>query len=334
MNRRFPLLIAASRLAMLLVAIALIIGGAAMVIVRSSSTRDTELATSAPKRDNATPVPPVKPPQPAPEAKKELVLVPGRRQQPPHPPPLSSAALADDHGGMYQKGLDDRTAWEAWFNSLQGDFKTGAFYWASQRSLPRPGSCQQMNAEFTAGCTAAKAKLAPSDALRKTEPDYKTGWNTWTADAMPPSPQPAPEAKKDDPVLVPERRQQPPQPPPVVQPAPAPGFAGMLDKIAGAEVNDKTAAARRDLFNQRPVDDPLIRDVVRATGAVELETYGKSCASLVFSALQATHTASDLPAASGPVLFIQITACARHAQEECDARRYPAEFCKGLREGF
>ena len=39
---------------------------------------------------------------------------------------ISSAALADDQGAIYQKGLSDRAAWEAWFNSLQGDMKTGA----------------------------------------------------------------------------------------------------------------------------------------------------------------------------------------------------------------
>jgi hypothetical protein len=98
-------------------------------------------------------------------------------------------ALADDQVTMYQKGLSDRAAWEAWFNSLEGDFKTGAFYWSSQRSLSQPGSCRQMSAEFTAGCTAAKSRLDPSDALRRSQPDYKLGWNAW-APSVPDTRQP------------------------------------------------------------------------------------------------------------------------------------------------
>jgi hypothetical protein len=103
---------------------------------------------------------------------------------------------------LFEQGLQDRGQWEQWFNSLQSDYKTGAFFWASQRSLPNPGSCKQMNDQFYAGCTEAKVKLSTSDALRKTEPDYKTGWNAWdpsyvTAPAAPafvvaPAPAPAP----------------------------------------------------------------------------------------------------------------------------------------------
>jgi len=52
----------------------------------------------------------------------------------------ASVAATDDHDtAAYQGGLRDRAAWEEWFNSLQGDYKTGAFYWSSQRSLPHPG---------------------------------------------------------------------------------------------------------------------------------------------------------------------------------------------------
>lgn len=92
-----------------------------------------------------------------------------------------STAPAPQGGAMFQKGLSDRTAWEIWFNSLQGDERTGAFYWAGQRSLAHPGSCQQMSPAFTAGCTVAKVKLAASDTLRKSEPSYKLGWNSYTA---------------------------------------------------------------------------------------------------------------------------------------------------------
>lgn len=86
---------------------------------------------------------------------------------------------------MFDQGLQDRTAWEQWFNGLRGDYKTGAFYWAGQRSLPHPGSCQQMDADFYRGCTDAKVKLATTDALRKTEPGYKAGWNSYVANVAP-----------------------------------------------------------------------------------------------------------------------------------------------------
>ena len=84
---------------------------------------------------------------------------------------------------MYDKGLADRTAWENWFNGLQGDFKTGAFFWAGQRSLSHPQSCSHMNTDFNNGCTAAKERLATADALRKSEPDYKRGWNAYGSPA-------------------------------------------------------------------------------------------------------------------------------------------------------
>jgi hypothetical protein len=85
---------------------------------------------------------------------------------------------------LFEQGRQDRATWEQWFNGLQGDYKTGAFFWASQRSLPSPGTCRQMSDDFYAGCTQAKVRLSPSDTLRKTEPDYKAGWNAWTPDVV------------------------------------------------------------------------------------------------------------------------------------------------------
>lgn len=94
-------------------------------------------------------------------------------------PPV--APLPTGQVTMYDKGLADRIAWENWFKGLQGDFKTGAFFWSGQRSLPHPGSCNQMNTEFYSGCTAAKERLAATDALRVSEPDYKRGWNAYVS---------------------------------------------------------------------------------------------------------------------------------------------------------
>jgi len=53
----------------------------------------------------------------------------------------------------------------------------------------------------------------------------------------------------------------------------------VLDKIAGAEVNAKTADARKTIFNSRPLDDALISDLIKESGAVELKAYGGSCTS-------------------------------------------------------
>jgi hypothetical protein len=93
-----------------------------------------------------------------------------------HADPLASSSVATTTA--YEQGRNDRIAWESWFNSLSGDYRAGAFYWSGERSLPRPGSCASPKPEFTAGCVAAQGRLAASDARRKTEPDYRAGWNS------------------------------------------------------------------------------------------------------------------------------------------------------------
>lgn len=89
-------------------------------------------------------------------------------------PPVMSAA--------YLAGLGDRKAWESWFGSLGGPAKDGASFWASQRSLPHPVSCENgggatPSPDWVAGCQKAAELLAPSDVRRRLEPDYRKGWN-------------------------------------------------------------------------------------------------------------------------------------------------------------
>jgi hypothetical protein len=54
-----------------------------------------------------------------------------------------------------------------------------------------------VNDDFYAGCAAAKTRLSASDKRRKTEVDYKAGWNAWnpsgltTSAAAAPAPQPS-----------------------------------------------------------------------------------------------------------------------------------------------
>ena len=79
----------------------------------------------------------------------------------------------------FRKGLTDRTTLEQWFSSQTGDFKAGAEFWAGQRSLPNPDTCHQQSEAFQSGCMAAQEKFAVIDVLRKSEPDYRAGWNAF-----------------------------------------------------------------------------------------------------------------------------------------------------------
>jgi hypothetical protein len=81
-------------------------------------------------------------------------------------------------GPSFDRGHQDRMAWETWHAALSSDYRTGSEYWAGQRSMANPGSCSG-EPEFTAGCLAAKKFLDPIDAQRKTDPTYKAGWNTY-----------------------------------------------------------------------------------------------------------------------------------------------------------
>jgi type IV secretory pathway TraG/TraD family ATPase VirD4 len=83
----------------------------------------------------------------------------------------------------FDRGLADRRTWESWFNGLNEDAHNGAAYWASERSKSHPGSCYdgqgQVAGEFRKGCLYAKKFLDPTDLQRRTEPDYRQGWNSY-----------------------------------------------------------------------------------------------------------------------------------------------------------
>jgi len=91
-------------------------------------------------------------------------------------------ASTEPESTAFRDGLNDRRAWEQWFNGLTGEFQQGAAYWAAQRSLPKPGSCsdQKFDQQFVNGCIAAKAQLTRLDMRRKSEPDYRRGWNSYS----------------------------------------------------------------------------------------------------------------------------------------------------------
>jgi DNA-binding helix-hairpin-helix protein with protein kinase domain len=84
----------------------------------------------------------------------------------------------------FQRGLADRTELEQWIAALSGDVRRGAEWWAGRRSVPNPGSCNGPAAasqDFTLGCDAAKGRLAAIDRKRKSDPEYRKGWNSFVA---------------------------------------------------------------------------------------------------------------------------------------------------------
>jgi serine/threonine protein kinase len=98
------------------------------------------------------------------------------------------SAASDDPHAAFEQGLTDRQSYETWVSSLSdgSQFKTGALYWTSVRSTKKAavgchgpgytGTDDQNN--WASGCEAAKAKLAPSDYRRRTNPNYRNGWNS------------------------------------------------------------------------------------------------------------------------------------------------------------
>jgi len=105
----------------------------------------------------------------------------GPQNQYTNPPPASP----------FDQGLADRAEWEQWVAALSGDFQRGAEWWAEHRSLPNPGTCNgapaAMNQQFILGCEAAKVRLTPRDIKRKSAPDYRRGWNSYTGTTTPPA---------------------------------------------------------------------------------------------------------------------------------------------------
>jgi hypothetical protein len=79
--------------------------------------------------------------------------------QPPIPqaPPqtVPTSLLPASSSSAFHDGVTDREGWEAWFNGLSGDERTGALYWANQRSLSHPGRCTALEGTQKIGCQEA-----------------------------------------------------------------------------------------------------------------------------------------------------------------------------------
>ena len=124
-------------------------------------------------------VAPPPPPTPAAAPAPAPASTPSASGQPTAIPP----EVAD-----FDQGHADRAKYEAWVNSLQGPEQQGAIFWAGQRSLAAPESCangasaafpNDPNSQsiFQNGCQESQDTLGPLDALRKSDPLYKAGWN-------------------------------------------------------------------------------------------------------------------------------------------------------------
>ena len=82
----------------------------------------------------------------------------------------------------YAAGAAERTAYEDWFAGLSGDYRTGVEFWVSHRSLPKEATCFASNmpsaSDWMHGCLQAQQRFTSLDARRKSDPDYRLGWNS------------------------------------------------------------------------------------------------------------------------------------------------------------
>ena len=95
-------------------------------------------------------------------------------------PPMVQTPETIQQTAAFAEGLRDRGVWELWFAGMTGKAHDGADYWSSHRSLPH-ATCSVMGigTETKLGCMAAAKELAPFDARRKADPDYRRGWNSY-----------------------------------------------------------------------------------------------------------------------------------------------------------
>jgi hypothetical protein len=79
----------------------------------------------------------------------------------------------------FADGLSDRTRYEQWFAGLSGPYRDGAAYWAANRSQKNAECLSTGDREWNKGCAAGRRFLTPTDARRRSEPEYKAEWNAF-----------------------------------------------------------------------------------------------------------------------------------------------------------
>lgn len=100
--------------------------------------------------------------------------------------PTYSGPSYSSSGSSYDQGAADWRALKSWFATQSGDSLAGANWWSSNRSRPNQG-CSDASDEygsttdakllFFSGCRAAQNWLAPIDARRRSDPQYRSGFN-------------------------------------------------------------------------------------------------------------------------------------------------------------
>jgi len=97
--------------------------------------------------------------------------------------PLSR--IEETTNGSSASGLADRQRWETWLAGLSGDESDGAKWWAANRNVTHHKDCKGAGvaatdeAAWLAGCLNAQQLLTPIDEKRRSDPDYKKGWNSY-----------------------------------------------------------------------------------------------------------------------------------------------------------
>ena len=96
--------------------------------------------------------------------------------------PMESAPAPSEteQSSAFEQGREDRRAWESWLNAQSGEFRAGAYLWSGQRSLRNPIPCNSgAPGDWRSGCEAARAMLAPFAVRRRSETEYRAGWNSY-----------------------------------------------------------------------------------------------------------------------------------------------------------
>lgn len=85
-----------------------------------------------------------------------------------------------DASPAFLAGRRARMDYETWFNSVSGDVRAGAEWWAGVRSHAQRDhlTCEVGTPLWVVGCKQAQTVLASSDSRRRAEPDFRAGWNS------------------------------------------------------------------------------------------------------------------------------------------------------------
>ena len=128
-----------------------------------------------------------------------------------HVPVYAAALPPDPQSVSYQQGLADRDSWDSWYGKLDGSMKQGAQFWADNRGRPNAQQCRvhaSYGNDWLDGCTSAQRRLAAPDERRRTDAQYRNGWDKLlpevrSASVTPPPPPVTPVVPASVPAPVP-----------------------------------------------------------------------------------------------------------------------------------